>query len=543
MTKTLFIGLDGATFTVLDSLVADLPGEGVTMPFMKRFVEGGSRAKLRSTPNPLTPPAWTSIMTGRSPGNHGVYDFIRAEEKGDEVYFTLYDARDVATETIWSIATRNDKKVVALNFPLTAPPRPNSGISVPGFVPWKHLRRNVAPSGLFDRLKSIDGFDPKELAWDFDLEKQAMEKLTDSETERWVRYHLPREEQWFRIAEHLMAEEQPDLMAVMFDGTDKIQHQAWRFLDPRLPRDGWGDWEYTMRRVCLAYFSALDSYIERLVNLAGPDSRVFMASDHGFTASNEVLRINAFLEDKGYLAWADYGGDDGIAERRAASNFAAVDWKKTTAYCRTPSSNGIFIRVADKPGAYGIAPEDYETFRDRIIADLESLTDEVTGERIVTGILKREDVFAGAFMREAPDLTLVLRDFGFVSIRNLHPPLLQRDEIVGTHHPDGVMLAGGVGVAAKGELDLCNIVDVAPTLLYSLGLPVPEDFEGEVPRAMFESAHLRAQPIRIGEATTQSGGANAAKSAIKAGAVGEVEMDEEEKEALLEQLQMLGYME
>lgn len=543
MTKTLFIGLDGATFTILDRLIADLPDEGVTMPFMKRFVDGGARAKLFSTPNPLTPPAWTSIMTGRSPGNHGVYDFIRAEEKGDEVYFTLYDARDIATETIWSIATRNGKKVVALNFPLTAPPRPNSGISVPGFVPWKHLRRNVAPSGLFDRLKEIDGFNPKELAWDFDLEKQAMEKLSEEETERWVKYHLPREEQWFRIAEHLMDTEQPELMAIMFDGTDKIQHQAWRFLDPRLPRDNWGEWEYSMRRVCLSYFRALDGYIERLVELAGPDSRVFMASDHGFTASTEVLRINAFLEEKGYLQWADYGEDADIAERRANSNFAAVDWKKTTAYCRTPSSNGIYIRVADRPGSFGIPTDEYHEFRERIIADLESIVDDATGERIVTKIMRREDVFAGEFMHEAPDLTLVLRDFGFVSIRNLHPPLLQRDEIVGTHHPDGVMLANGVGIAATDELEPRDIVDVAPTLLYSLGLPVPKDFEGVVPESFFVDKFLEEQPVTIGKPTSRTNGAQVDKSAIKAGAVDEVEMDEQEKAALMEQLQMLGYME
>lgn len=542
MTKTLFVGLDGATFTVLDTLVADLPGEGVTMPFMKRFLDGGARCTLRSTPNPLTPPAWTSIMTGRSPGNHGVYDFIRAEEKGDEVYFTLYDSRDIATETIWSIATRHGKKVVALNFPLTAPPRQNSGICVPGFVPWKHLRRNVAPSGLIDRLKAIDGFNPKELAWDFDLEKQAMEKLSQTETERWVKYHLPREEQWFRIAEHLMGTEQPDLMAVMFDGTDKIQHQAWRFLDPRLPRDTWGEWEHSMRRVCLAYFRALDSYIERLVKLAGEDCRVFMASDHGFTASNEVFRINSFLHEKGYLEWADYG-DDKIAERRSNSNFAAVDWKQTLAYCRTPSSNGIYIRVAARPGAVGIAPEEYTAFRDRIIADLEALTDAATGERIVTQILKREDVFAGDFTDEAPDLTLVLRDFGFVSIRNLQPTIMKREEITGTHHPDGIMLANGVGIATNVELERRNIVDVASTLLYSLELAVPEDFEGEVPAAMFQPGYFKTHPVRIGEPTVQAASAGMAKPEFKAGALDDAEMDEAEKERILEQLQMLGYME
>jgi len=76
MTKTLFIGLDGATFTVLNEMTRDLPDCGVTMPFLKQFMETGAQAKLLSTPNPLTPPAWVSIMTGRTPGNHGVYDFI-----------------------------------------------------------------------------------------------------------------------------------------------------------------------------------------------------------------------------------------------------------------------------------------------------------------------------------------------------------------------------------------------------------------------------------------------------------------------------------
>ena len=229
-TKTLFIGMDGCTFTVLNEMTRDLPGEGVTMPFLAGLMAKGSRANLRSTPNPLTPPAWASIMTGVGPGQHGVFDFIRAEDKGGEVYWTLYDSRDVDSEMIWSIASRQGKSVAALNFPLTAPPPKHvNGSIVPGFIPAKHLRRNSTP-GLFERLKeAIPGFDAKELAWDFDNEKQALEVLNDNDMEQWVRYHLPREEQWFNIAEYILANDKPDLMAVMFDGTDKIQHQAWQF--------------------------------------------------------------------------------------------------------------------------------------------------------------------------------------------------------------------------------------------------------------------------------------------------------------------------
>src|SRR3546814_3093777 len=116
---------------------------------------------------------------------------------------------------------------------------------------------------LFERIKTeIPGFDPKELAWDFDKEKQAMESLSADETAKWVRYHLPREEQWFKVAEHILENDKPDLMAVMFDGTDKIQHQAWPWLDKNLlPKNPQGH-DKEMREVRLEYFNKLDGYIE-----------------------------------------------------------------------------------------------------------------------------------------------------------------------------------------------------------------------------------------------------------------------------------------
>lgn len=532
MSKTLFIGLDGATFTVLDEMTRDLPGIGVTMPYLKSFMENGVRAKLRSTPNPLTPPAWVSIMTGRSPGNHGVFDFIRAEEKAGKIYFTLYDSRDIQTESIWSIASRQERTAVALNFPITAPPRHIAGSLVPGFVPWKHLRRNSTPPELYDRLQALPDFDPKALAWDFEREKQALEALTEEGTEAWVGYHLPREEQWFRIAEFLLREDQPDLMAVMFDGVDKIQHQAWSFLDPALVSDNPTPWEQRMRDLCLKYYRELDSYIETLVTLAGPDVQVFMASDHGFTSTTEVLRINTFLHQKGYLEW-NATDDSEISQRREASNFANVDWDKTLAYCRTPSSNGITIRVAENPGEPGIKPEEYESFRARLIADLESLRDEQTGERIIADILKREDHFPGPHMKAAADLTLVLRDHGFVSIRNAEPVVMPREMPAGTHHPDGIFLAGGAGVARGVDAGLRQIVDVAPTLLYSLGLPVPENFEGSVPDEFFTAEHLKFKRVKIGKPTLP----------VHDGDTKIEEISEDEKDKIMEQLKMLGYME
>ena len=531
-TKTLFIGLDGASFSILDELVKKNKEQNAVMPFLATLYQNGTRCVLRSTPNPLTPPAWVSLMTGRTPGNHGIFDFIRAEETGDDVFFTLYDSRDCTAESIWSIANRKGKRVAVLNFPFTAPPRKDlNGFVIPGFVPWRHLRRNTMPKGLYDHLKEkLPEFKPKELAWDFELEKEAINKLSDEDREKWVQYHLPREKQWFQIADYLLRTEAPELMATMFDGVDKLQHQAWLFLDPDLQVGDESIYHQRMRALCLDYFRQLDGFIEQLVKEAGPDAQVFLASDHGFTKTTEIVRINAYLHQKGYLHWKSMPDSD-ATKRREDSMFANLDWTKTTAYCRTPSSNGITLRVADKKGKTGIDPRDYEAFRDRLISDLQDLQDNITGERIITQIHKREDVFHGSAMAEAPDLLMVLRDYGFVSIKNKLPVVEPREEIAGTHHPDGVFLAYGPGINKNTVIDACNITDVGATLLYSLGLDVPSDFEGKVPEAMFTRSYISQNPVKI-NGTTQSYLMQENSES----------MDDEEKQKLIAQLQMLGYM-
>ena len=533
MTQTLFIGMDGATFHVLDDLTRDKPGRGVVMPFLKRFMEEGFRAKLRSTPNPLTPPAWTTLVTGRNPGAHGVYDFMRSEDKGREVLFTLYDFRDIRTETVWSIASRQARSVAALNFPMMAPPPDINGSLIPGFTSWKHLRRNSVPEGLFDRLKAVyPEFSPKELAWDFERENEIGFEMTEEHLAKWIGYHLPREEQWFTVAKTLLTEDQPDLMAVMFDGTDKIQHQAWMYIDPDLQPDDPSPMHRQLQDLCNEYFRRLDGYIEALVEMAGPDAQVFMASDHGFSTTTEVVRINRYLADKGYLVYREVGDSDS-ARRRAESPFAYLDWDKTTAFCPTPSCNGIHIRVAREPGQPGIAPEDYDTFRERLIADLHELRDPQTGEAVITRVMTRDDVFPGDAKDQAPDITLSLRDNGFVSIRNLEPVLVPRSYPAGTHHPDGVFLAGGPGVQPGIEGELMQIADVSAMFLYSLGLPIPEDFEGRVGEQCFTDERLSAHPVNKGPATLP----------VRHGEVVKEPRPADDKDKILEQLAMLGYLE
>jgi len=534
MDRTLLLGLDGATFSILDPLMRD-----GTMPFLRQLAAGGARAELLSTLNPLTPPAWVSMTTGRSPGHHGVFDFIWAEERQGQVYFTLNTFRDIMCETIWSLVSRQQGTVCALNFPILSPPPTVAGVIVPGLVSWRHLRRNIHPRGAFERLQAIPGFDPKAMAWDFDLEKQVETGVPEDQYEQFITFHIRRERQWFEVLRTLMRDRPADLTAIVFDGVDKLQHIGWRFLDPACAPAAPSEWERRLRALCLDYFRQLDGFLADIVSLAGPNARVFIASDHGFGPTRDVFRLNTWLHSRGYLTWKDVNTADEKAKesitRLIERHFVLLEWDRTTAYARTTTSNGIYIRVANRLGETGVPAADYPRFRDQLSAELRSIRHPVTGRPIIRDVLPREAAFPGRQNGRAPDLTLVLWDHGFASIRDRSPIICPRPVVEGTHYPEGVFLAAGPGIRSGADLGQLSILDVAPCLLRSLGVPVPEDLEGQVPGGLFDAVFSAARPTERGVPTLAPATAGVPDEASA--------LTVEEEETVFRQLRALGYIE
>src|SRR3989304_5609186 len=186
--------LIGPTFTILVGLRA----EGV-MPFLKQFTSGGARADLRSVIPPLTPPAWTSLMTGRSPGHPGVFDFFRLAS-ADSRQVRLTTSHDIHCETIWSLASRAGLRVTTLNFPLMFPPPHIDGYVVPGgWMPWRQLRLGCYPPDLSDPLKALPGFNARELAMDPGLEEKAIEGCSQEEDADWIEPHIRRGQHWVQV--------------------------------------------------------------------------------------------------------------------------------------------------------------------------------------------------------------------------------------------------------------------------------------------------------------------------------------------------------
>lgn len=61
--------------------------------------------------------------------------------------------------------------------------------------------------------------------------------------------------------------------------------------------------------------------------------------------------------------------------------------------------------------------------------------------------------------------------------------------------PDGVLLLRGQGVRAETLVTGAQAVDVVPTLLYGLGLPVARDLDGRVLTEVFDRDFLEANPL------------------------------------------------
>jgi predicted AlkP superfamily phosphohydrolase/phosphomutase len=534
--RTIWLGLDGGTFSILDPLME----EGV-MPFLKQFIASGTRGRLVSVIPPITQPAWTSMMTGRSPGNHGIFDFFRFESPNSR-YVRFLNSRNIACETIWSILNRQGLKATSLNFPVMTPIRPINGFIVPGWVPERHIRRSCYPRNLYDRLNEIDGVDVKEMAMDPVADRMALTGLPQEDYHGWIEEHARKEEQWFKSLRYLMKEEPCHLTAILFDGMDKLQHLCWRFISPEHFPKKPSSWEQEIRNICLDYYRILDKFIAEIVALAGPETSVFMASDHGFSTSVEIFYLNTWLQQNGYLKWAkdvEVASADNIDSQDPRivlprNYINTLDWSQTTAHGLTASSNAIHISVAGQRGEEGgIPPEDYERFRQELINALLQFAPDETGKPVVTKAWKREEIFAGSQMYLAPDLTLSLRDDGFISTLRSDVVFMKRPEPVGTHHPDGIFIAGGPGIRKGFSLDELSILDVTPTLLYSMGLPIPEDLEGRMPAEIFETDFIQTHPVYIGEATLPP--EEFPQDVTD-------EMDAKGKAAILRRLKALGYV-
>src|SRR5262245_28562633 len=143
----LVIGLDGATFDLMLPWIAT--GH---LPTLGGLLRDGAWSRLRSTIPPITPCAWSSFMTGKNPGKHGLFDFVEPTANGRGMSFTNASSR--RGETLWGYLSRLGLKVGVLNVPMTYPPEPLNGYQISGLDTPNERSRFTHPEALRQELET-----------------------------------------------------------------------------------------------------------------------------------------------------------------------------------------------------------------------------------------------------------------------------------------------------------------------------------------------------------------------------------------------------
>lgn len=174
---------------------------------------------------------------------------------------------------------------------------------------------------------------------------------------------------------------------------------------------------------------------------------------------------------------------------------------------------------------------EYEEIREAIIGRLREIKDPVTGRPVGINILKKEDVLNGPYIEDAPDIFTEIRNGRCLMQKEIYHRKLFYNayKSSGTHRSEGIVILKGDGVNAGSVVKHANITDLAPTILYALGLPVPEDMDGRVMINAFEKNYLKNNPVRSGAPSETAAG------------TGNGVFDEEESDKIKMSLRDLGY--
>jgi predicted AlkP superfamily phosphohydrolase/phosphomutase len=186
--------------------------------------------------------------------------------------------------------------------------------------------------------------------------------------------------------------------------------------------------------------------------------------------------------------------------------FADVDWSRTKAYSEEIRGS-IWINLKGRDPAGIVEPgEGYESLRDRIVEQLSGLRDPETGEPVIRNVWRREDLYEGPFVDRFPDLLVEPFDTPMVfrarsyarekkPIRVLSKDELAQSPVTGSHVMDGILILHGNAIQGGKHLPQCSILDVTPTVLYLMGLPVPSDMDGRVIEEAIQPSYLDTHPI------------------------------------------------
>ncbi len=431
--KRLFVlSLDGVPFSFLQA--------GIAAGRFPNIAELGTPVRIDSVLPPISSVAWASFSTGMNPAGHGIFGFVDRDPRTMEL--KLPSARDLLAPTVWLRLNEAGKRAIVMNVPVTYPPQDIDGIMISGFL-CTDLSRGVRPAGLLPRLRRLGyRIDPDPNLGMTDRARYLEEIFETLASRRRAVFELMREE-WDFFMVHVMM-------------TDRINHFFWA--DGEEAAGGYHSefWEF---------YSEVDRFVGDVAGRVTDDTDLLLLSDHGFCRLRWEVDLNAYLVEGGFLRFKKSG--DGLSRIDPASH----------AYSLIPGR--IYVNLRGREGIGSVDDADYSRVREDLAAFLAELVD-AAGNRVISRVYRREEVYHGSAFDRAPDLIALPFD-GYDLKAKFAPAgvFAEGQGRSGMHtHPDAFALLRGKELLTGG-----SILDIPPTVFSLLGVPVPEAFDGESIRA------------------------------------------------------------
>jgi predicted AlkP superfamily phosphohydrolase/phosphomutase len=451
------IGLDCAPPRLLFRDLAD------EVPNIRKLMDGGMHGELASITPPITVPAWACAMTGKTPGQLGIYGF---RNRKDNTYegLSIATADAVREPTTWDLLGQNGMRSLLIGVPPSYPPNPVEGWRVGCFLTPPSSRSYTYPAQLKSEIEEELGGSDRYIFDIPNFREQGMEYVLEQV--------FAMTERRFRVARRLVRNKPWDYFMMVEMGPDRLHHVFWQHFDPSHPLYQPGN---PFEAAFQDYYRFLDREVGALLETLPDDAVTILMSDHGARPMKGGICFNDWLAEKGYLALTEP-----VSEITPIAK-APIDWSRTSAWGDGGYYGRLFLNVLGREPNGVVEPARYEDVRGELIDALEAMPGP-DGESLGTKVFKPEDVYPEV-RGVAPDLIVYFGDLDWRSVGTIgNPSVYTHENDTGpdgaNHDQTGVFVLSNLPGQRVGRAEGLRLVDVGPTILSLYGIEAPEDAIG-----------------------------------------------------------------
>lgn len=439
--KMMIIGLDSAPPSILYENLLD------ELETLSSIIKESSRYILKSSHPPITIPAWAVMVTGKTPGELGLYGF-RHRKPGDVSASYIASSKSIKYPTMWDELGKKGLKSIIVGVPPSYPPRKVNGYMISCFITPSPDSIYTAPI----RLK-------------IDLEKRFGKYIFDviyrsDEKDKIIKELWEMTEQHFEVLKYL-ARKKWDFFMFVEIGVDRVQHAFWKYFDKNhhkyVPGNKYED-------VIPNYYKLIDNKLGELIKLVPKDTILVIVSDHGAKAMKGAFCINQWLIDTGYLTLKNNVKKPGIDLTPEM-----IDWNKTIAWGWGGYYARIFINLDGREPHGIVKKSDYDSVIEQLRNDIKNIRGP-NGEKMENLVYRPEELYP-IVTGDSPDLFVYLdnlywRAAGTLGWSTNYLPENDRGPDDAVHDWDGVYsIYDPEERIKKGDLGLININEIKGQIL------------------------------------------------------------------------------